>query len=60
VIVLDTSAVLALLDRHERAHEEVVAAFETDPGPYLVPTAILAEIGYSRAQVTRLRNAGVV
>ena len=46
VIVLDTSAVLALLDRHERAHEEVVAAFETDPGPYLVPTAILAEIGY--------------
>ena len=46
MIVLDTSAILALLDARERAHRGVVDALDADPGPYLVPAAILAEIGY--------------
>lgn len=45
-MTLDTSGVLALVDRRERHHQQVVAALETDPGPYLVPTGILAETCY--------------
>ena len=35
-----------MLDHRERSHREVVASLNADPGPYFVPTAILAEIGY--------------
>jgi predicted nucleic acid-binding protein len=46
VITLDTSAVLALLDRREAHHRGAVAILEADPGPYLVPAGILAEVGF--------------
>jgi predicted nucleic acid-binding protein len=46
VITLDTSAMYALLNRRDRAHEAAVLAFEGDPGPYLVPTATLGEIAF--------------
>lgn len=46
LITLDTSAVLALLNRRDRDHGAVRAAFEADDGPYLVPVSVLAEIGY--------------
>jgi uncharacterized protein len=46
MIVLDTSAVLAFVDARERDHARVVAAIDADPGPYVVPAAILAEVGF--------------
>jgi len=46
VITLDTSAILALLDRREAHHEQAVAAIQADRGPYLVPAGILAEVGF--------------
>ena len=49
MITLDTSAVLALLNRRDPAHESVAEAFSSDDGPYLVPAGILAEVGYMTA-----------
>jgi predicted nucleic acid-binding protein len=46
VITLDTSAIFALLDRRERHHDQVREALTADPGPYLVPVGILAEIAH--------------
>jgi predicted nucleic acid-binding protein len=46
VITLDTSALFALMNRHDPAHTAVREALEKDPGPYLVPAGILAEIAY--------------
>jgi uncharacterized protein len=46
VIVLDTSAILALVDRRDPHHEATVGVLESERGPLLVPAAILAEVGY--------------
>ena len=46
MITLDTSGILALLDRREPHHRQAVAVLEADPGPYLVPAGILAEVGF--------------
>ena len=46
LITLDTSALLALLNRRDPDHEPVRAAFLEDEGPHIVPAGILAEIGY--------------
>jgi uncharacterized protein len=46
LITLDTSALLALLNRRDPDHETVKDLFVGDGGPYLVPAGILAEIGY--------------
>ena len=46
LITLDTSALLALLNRRDPDHQQVTQAFLADRGPYLVPAGILAEIGY--------------
>jgi len=46
VITLDTSAILALLDADEPAHEQVVRALDAERPPFLVPAAILCEVGY--------------
>ena len=46
MITLDTSALYALLNRRDRAHEAAVQEFENDPGPYLVPAATLGEIAF--------------
>jgi predicted nucleic acid-binding protein len=46
LITLDTSGVLALLNRRDPAHDSARAVAAADPGPYLVPAATLGEIGY--------------
>lgn len=46
MITLDTSAILALLDADEPAHGPVVAALEAERPPFVVPAAILCEVGY--------------
>jgi len=46
VIALDTSGLLALLDKRDPKHAAAMATFDPDPGPYLVPAATLGEIGY--------------
>lgn len=46
MITLDTSAVVALLDADEPAHERVVEALHGERAPLLVPAAILCEVGY--------------
>jgi uncharacterized protein len=46
VITLDTSGLLALMDRSDRAHAAAVAAFDLDPGPYYIPVPLLSEIAW--------------
>lgn len=50
LITLDTSGILALLDREYRDHRCVADAFAADPGPYVVPAATLGEVGYLLAR----------
>lgn len=46
LITLDTSAVIALLDRRDPDHRRLRDTFIEDGGPYIVPAWILAEVGY--------------
>lgn len=46
MITLDTSGLFALLNRADPDHARAVEALGSDPGPFLVPAAILAEIAY--------------
>lgn len=46
VITLDTSGLYALVDRLDPDHARSAETLLADPGPYLVPAAILSEIGY--------------
>jgi predicted nucleic acid-binding protein len=46
VITLDTSAIFALLNRRDDAHQAAVKALEADRGPFLVPAATLGELGF--------------
>jgi predicted nucleic acid-binding protein len=46
VITLDTSAIVALVDRKDPDHEAVTAALRQEMPPYLVPAAVLGEVGY--------------
>lgn len=46
MITFDTSALYALLDRRDPDHGRVLEALQADPGPYLVPAGILAELAY--------------
>lgn len=46
LITLDTSAVLTLIDRTDPEHASVFTSLTADPGPYLIPVGILAEIAY--------------
>jgi uncharacterized protein len=45
-VTLDTSAILALLNRKDVNHERVRKAVFAQPPPYLIPTGILTEISY--------------
>jgi predicted nucleic acid-binding protein len=56
LITLDTSGLLALLNRRDPDHARVPAAFDDDNGPYLVPAGILAEITYMVEQRLGLRT----
>lgn len=46
VITLDTSALLALFNRADTHHRNATMVLAADPGPYLVPAGILAEVTY--------------
>lgn len=46
MITLDTSGLFALMNRADPDHEQVKTTLLSDPGPYLVPAGILAEISY--------------
>jgi uncharacterized protein len=46
VIVADTGAVLALLDRDDRHHAAVREVYEQRPNDWLLPWAILPEVDY--------------
>ena len=52
MIVADTGAVLALLDRTDRHHAILRAVFEDAPGSWILPWAILPEVDFLAA--TRL------
>ena len=44
MIVLDTSAVVALQDRRDTCYADALEAVREDPGPFVVPFAILTEV----------------
>lgn len=46
MITIDTSALLAAIGRRDPHHREAVQVLESDPGPYLIPVAALAEMAY--------------
>lgn len=46
MILLDTSGMLAALDRGSRAHEAARAVLEAHPGPRLLSPFVLAELDY--------------
>jgi predicted nucleic acid-binding protein len=46
LITLDTSALYALLDRRDPDHARALEVLQADPGPYVVPMGILAELAY--------------
>ncbi len=46
MIVLDTSVLLALLDRDDPDHARCVVGLEQEQAPYFVPASILGELGY--------------
>ena len=46
MIVADTSAIVALLDRRARDHEAIREAYENWPGEWVLPWAILPELDY--------------
>jgi uncharacterized protein len=46
LITLDTSGILAALNKDDPAHVRARGALEADRGPLIVPVGILAEAGY--------------
>lgn len=46
MIVADTSAILALLDRRAQDHAAIRDAYEKRPGEWVLPWAILPELDY--------------
>lgn len=46
MLTLDTSGLLALVDGKDGYHGACVAVFDSDPGPFLISTAILAELAW--------------
>ena len=57
LITLDTSGLLALIDRRDRNHERVLAAYDADRGPHVVPAAVVGEIAYMLDQDLGIRVA---
>jgi hypothetical protein len=59
MIVADTGAIVALIDRGDRHHRRLKRAFEEAPQQWILPWAILPEIDYLVAEHVggRARNA---
>ncbi|MGH9481523.1 MAG: type II toxin-antitoxin system VapC family toxin [Terriglobales bacterium] len=50
MVVVDTGALVALMDSSERAHAAVAKLYLRDPGAWIVPAAVLPEVDYILAQ----------
>jgi len=46
MIVADTGAIVALIDRSDRHHGALMALYDEDPSRWVVPWAILPEVDY--------------
>lgn len=46
MIVADTGAIVALIDRDDRHHAAVLATYEDQPDEWVLPWAILPEVDY--------------
>jgi predicted nucleic acid-binding protein len=46
MLTLDTSGLVALISPKDRYHAEAVGVLRAARGPYIIPTAIMAEIAY--------------
>jgi len=46
VLTLDTSALVALLVAKDPDHDAAVGVLDSDPGPWIVPAGILAEVTF--------------
>lgn len=46
MITIDTSGLLAAIAQSDPHHAEAAETLDTDPGPYLIPVAALAEVAY--------------
>ena len=46
MIIADTGAILALLDKGDRHHPAIRALYDEGPGEWLLPWAILPEVDY--------------
>lgn len=46
MIVADTGAILALIDRSDRHHRALRTLYESDPTAWMLPWAILPEVDY--------------
>jgi predicted nucleic acid-binding protein len=46
MIVADTGAVVALLDRSDRHHGDIRALYDDDPAAWVLPWSILPEVDY--------------
>ena len=46
MIVADTGAIVALIDRSDRHHRALRALYEDDPAAWMLPWAILPEVDY--------------
>jgi hypothetical protein len=46
MIVADTGAILALVDKSDRHHESLLELFDEQPTNWILPWAILAEVDY--------------
>jgi predicted nucleic acid-binding protein len=45
-VIVDTSGMLAFLDRKEPDHDAVSAVIDDAPGPFVVSELVLAELDY--------------
>jgi predicted nucleic acid-binding protein len=46
VLILDTSAIVALQDRRDRMYPAALTAIQAEPGPFIVPIGIVAEVDH--------------
>ena len=59
MIVADTGAVIALIDAADRQHSRLRRVFESDPDAWVLPWAVLPEVGYLLAEHVSARAAGL-